>query len=307
MILENKTIAITLQQCQDIVNNALPLIKTGIPLLDEKLGGGAEPEDFIVIGAHTGVGKSWISYKIAVNMANAGHKILYIETENKDKTISERLLMMGYKDNGNFILHTNKYIDPQGCLNLIEKVNPDVIFIDVFSGLFSEVEQFQMNKAYTSTIKYFKATKKIIFITEQVIKEQNKNKLERPTIDSIAGVKAITRLAEKVIVLWKPIHALQFSDDDEQLAWGLIKKAVEIRVVKCRVRSDNSHKPIVLHFNDGIYRQLDIMEKQVYVKLVLNYQTPQVKEGQQQKQQKQNGIIPLHKAKQHIERYKKED
>ena len=53
---------------------------TGIPLLDQELGGGVFPGEFIVVGAGSGKGKSTLGLDIGNHVAKSGH-VVYVSTE----------------------------------------------------------------------------------------------------------------------------------------------------------------------------------------------------------------------------------
>ena len=53
---------------------------TGIPLLDQELGGGMFPGEFVAIGAGSGKGKSTVALDIANHVAATGH-VVYVSTE----------------------------------------------------------------------------------------------------------------------------------------------------------------------------------------------------------------------------------
>ena len=67
-------------------------VKTGISIID-KCTNGIAPSELITIGAKSGVGKSALSIRIAINMFNAGKKILIVSREMSKKQVTERILL----------------------------------------------------------------------------------------------------------------------------------------------------------------------------------------------------------------------
>ena len=67
-------------------------IKTGIPIID-KCTNGFEKHELITIGAGSGVGKSAIALKIAINAYLQGKKVLIFSREMSDEQIAERILL----------------------------------------------------------------------------------------------------------------------------------------------------------------------------------------------------------------------
>ena len=67
-------------------------VKTGIPIID-KCTNGIAPSELVTIGAKSGVGKSALSMRIAINMFKAGKKILIVSREMSKKQMAERILL----------------------------------------------------------------------------------------------------------------------------------------------------------------------------------------------------------------------
>ena len=67
-------------------------IKTGISIID-KLTNGLGKHELITIGAGSGVGKSAIALKIAINAYLEGKKVLIFSREMSDEQIAERILL----------------------------------------------------------------------------------------------------------------------------------------------------------------------------------------------------------------------
>ena len=67
-------------------------VKTGIPIIDKCTNGIASSE-LVTIGAKSGVGKSALAVRIAINMFKAGKKVLIVSREMSKKQVAERILL----------------------------------------------------------------------------------------------------------------------------------------------------------------------------------------------------------------------
>src|SRR5438046_1074797 len=65
---------------------------TGFPRIDEHLDGGFLRKELIVIGAHTGIGKSYIAGQLMLNIALQGFKSAYYSLEISNEMVVSRLL-----------------------------------------------------------------------------------------------------------------------------------------------------------------------------------------------------------------------
>ena len=67
-------------------------VKTGIPIID-KCTNGIAPSELVTIGAKSGVGKSALAVRIAINMFKADKKVLIVSREMSKKQVAERILL----------------------------------------------------------------------------------------------------------------------------------------------------------------------------------------------------------------------
>ena len=91
---EDNTLASSLGEIFEELNAGKKInkVKTGISIID-KCTNGIAPSELITIGAKSGVGKSALSIRIAINMFNAGKKILIVSREMSKKQVTERILL----------------------------------------------------------------------------------------------------------------------------------------------------------------------------------------------------------------------
>ena len=71
---------------------AIDKVKTGIPIID-KCTNGIAPSELVAIGARSGVGKSALAVRIAINMFKAGKKVLIVSREMSKKQVAERIII----------------------------------------------------------------------------------------------------------------------------------------------------------------------------------------------------------------------
>ena len=70
-------------------------ISTGFPRLDKLIGGGLGKGTLTVIGARTSVGKSTYAENIAENVANAGHRVVFVSIEMDPQQVAYRFAKRG--------------------------------------------------------------------------------------------------------------------------------------------------------------------------------------------------------------------
>lgn len=67
-------------------------LPTGLKSIDDALDGGFMRRELIILGAHTGLGKSYIAGQIMANIAKKGFKCLYFSLEISNKMVGSRLI-----------------------------------------------------------------------------------------------------------------------------------------------------------------------------------------------------------------------
>lgn len=72
--------------------NGHEVMPTGLPKLDRILDGGFYSKEVVVIGAHTGTGKSQLAGQILLNVAKEGFKTAYFSLEISSEMILSRLV-----------------------------------------------------------------------------------------------------------------------------------------------------------------------------------------------------------------------
>ncbi len=67
-------------------------VPSGFPSLDKAIGGGFRQQDLVVLGGDVGSGKSALALGIALRVANAGFKVVYVSGEMTEARLLERAL-----------------------------------------------------------------------------------------------------------------------------------------------------------------------------------------------------------------------
>lgn len=129
-------------------------VKTGIPIID-KCTNGIAPSELVTIGAKSGVGKSALAVRIAINMFKAGKKVLIVSREMSKKQVAERILLShsgvtkeqyenrDFSDeqwirivetmeafSGNGIIIDDKISTIQEIKQAVRRTKPDVLIVD---------------------------------------------------------------------------------------------------------------------------------------------------------------------------------
>ena len=129
-------------------------VKTGIPIID-KCTNGIAPSELVTIGAKSGVGKSALAVRIAINMFKADKKVLIVSREMSKKQVAERILLShsgvtkeqyenrDFNDeqwirivetmeafSGDGIIIDDKISTIQEIKQAVRRVKPDVLIVD---------------------------------------------------------------------------------------------------------------------------------------------------------------------------------
>ena len=127
----NKTI--DLDKAIDMPANGIDVIPTGIPSLDEMLGGGLHRGSLTVIASRPGMGKTSLALQLAGNLAAAGRHVLFSELE----MTKEQIVKFARRQRGELPIRDTLYFDDAESVDatyircLLRSVgNCDAIFVD---------------------------------------------------------------------------------------------------------------------------------------------------------------------------------
>jgi DNA repair protein RadA/Sms len=122
---------------KDVPGEGIQRLKTDIQELDMVLGGGIVPGSVILIGGDPGIGKSTISLQVSAQLSERKIPVLYVSGEESTRQTKMRADRLGRGMGGDYL-----YIVSQTDLSLImeyiDKINPQVVFIDSIQVLFSQ-------------------------------------------------------------------------------------------------------------------------------------------------------------------------
>ncbi|MGD9014593.1 MAG: DNA repair protein RadA [Candidatus Omnitrophota bacterium] len=112
-------------------------IKTNIQELDMVLGGGIVPGSVILIGGDPGIGKSTICLQVSAGLSDKKISVLYISGEESTRQTKMRADRIGKGLGGEHLYIVNQ-TDLSLIMEYIDKINPQVVFIDSIQVLFSQ-------------------------------------------------------------------------------------------------------------------------------------------------------------------------
>ena len=116
-------------------------VKTGIPVID-KCTNGIAPSELVTIGAKSGVGKSALAVRMAINMYKEGKKVLIVSREMSKRQVAERILLAhsGITKEQ----YENRDFDDKAWVKLVETMemfSTDDVIIDDKISTIQEIKQ----------------------------------------------------------------------------------------------------------------------------------------------------------------------
>ena len=205
---EDNTLRAAMEKIFNDINEGKPInkVKTGIPIIDKHTNGLA-PGELVAIGAKSGVGKSALAIRIAINMFKADKKVLIVSREMSKQQVTERIILShsgiskeAY-ENRNF---TDK--DWVRIIETMEAFSTDKIIIDDKISTIAEIKQaVRKYKPDVLIVDY------IQLLTpsnprdsrERQVAEMSRE-LKKMTSDFDMVVIQLTQLAEKGLGNYKP-------------------------------------------------------------------------------------------------------
>ena len=181
-------------------------VKTGIPVID-KCTNGIAPSELVTIGAKSGVGKSALAVRIAINMYKAGKKVLIVSREMSKRQVAERILLAhsGITKEQ----YENRDFDDKAWVRLVETMemfSTDDIIIDDKISTIQEIKQ---------AVRRYKPDVLIVDYVQLLTPSNPKDSRERQVAEISRELKKmtsdfemiviqLTQLAEKGIGNYKP-------------------------------------------------------------------------------------------------------
>lgn len=164
---------------------------TGIAEIDRVLGGGIVSGSAILIGGEPGIGKSTLMLQVMKNLAENGHKVLYVSGEESAHQIKLRSTRIGATTKNLLLLVE---VSLERILEQIKKVEPAIVVIDsiqtVYSGdlMSAPGSVGQVREASSRLILFSKKNGIPVFLVGHVTKD-----------GSIAGPKVLEHMVDTVL------------------------------------------------------------------------------------------------------------
>ena len=164
---------------------------TGIAEIDRVLGGGIVSGSAILIGGEPGIGKSTLMLQVMKNLAENGHKVLYVSGEESAHQIKLRSNRIGATTKDLLLLVE---VSLERILEQIKKVEPAIVVIDsiqtVYSGdlMSAPGSVGQVREASSRLILFSKKNGIPVFLVGHVTKD-----------GSIAGPKVLEHMVDTVL------------------------------------------------------------------------------------------------------------
>ena len=172
---------------------------TGFPELDRVLGGGIVGGSLVLVGGDPGIGKSTLLLQVCRNLANSGHKVLYISGEESLKQIKLRASRIGeVYGELRFLCETNLSTIEE----IIKRDKPEIAVIDSIQTMFcEEVESApgsvsQVRESTSLLMQIAKGLGTMIFIVGHVTKE-----------GVVAGPRVLEHMVDTVLYFEGDRHA----------------------------------------------------------------------------------------------------
>ncbi len=172
---------------------------TGFRELDRVLGGGIVQGSLTLVGGDPGIGKSTLLLQVCRNLADAGHKILYISGEESGVQIKMRADRIGsFSENMLLLCDTNLDTIEEA----IRRQKPEVAVIDSIQTMYSDTVSAapgsvsQVRESTGILLKLAKGLGVCIFIVGHVTKE-----------GTVAGPRVLEHMVDAVLYFEGDRHA----------------------------------------------------------------------------------------------------
>lgn len=136
-------------------------LKVGIDEIDRVLGGGIVGGSAILVGGDPGIGKSTLLLQALQNLAEKGHKVLYITGEESARQIKLRGKRIGASSKNLLVLVE---IDLENILKYIKDITPQVVVIDSIQTVYSSA----LSSAPGSVGQVRESSARLIFMSKKM-------------------------------------------------------------------------------------------------------------------------------------------
>lgn len=176
---------------QDISDDNISRLSSGMSELDRVLGGGIVPGSLVLLGGDPGIGKSTLLLQLAGYLAEEEKRILYLSGEESPGQIRLRSRRLGIDSDKIFLLNEQN-IDL--LESYIKELDPDLIIIDSIQTVYSESlssipgSVSQLRECTAKIMTMAKKSEKVFFLVGHVTKE-----------GALAGPKVLEHMVDVVI------------------------------------------------------------------------------------------------------------
>ncbi len=116
-----------------IPDDELLRIPSGIGELDRVLGGGIVEGSLVLVGGDPGIGKSTLLTQVCANLSNGGTEVLYVSGEESARQIKLRANRLGASASGFYVLSEN---DLNTVEKRMEQLHPGVVVVDSIQTMY---------------------------------------------------------------------------------------------------------------------------------------------------------------------------
>ena len=117
----------------NIPDEAMARLTTGIGELDRVLGGGVVEGSMVLVGGDPGVGKSTLLTQMCANIARDGKTVLYVSGEESARQIKLRANRLGASGSGFYVLSEN---DMTTVEKRMDQLKPDIMVVDSIQTMY---------------------------------------------------------------------------------------------------------------------------------------------------------------------------
>ncbi len=174
-------------------------VSTGMSEMDRVLGGGIVPGSLTLVGGDPGIGKSTLLLQVCKNLADQGHRVLYVSGEESLKQIKIRGDRIGqFNDAFLLLCETNL----QRILEQIKKHMPEVVIIDSIQTMYNEEVEAapgsvtQVRESTGKLLQLAKGFNVSVFVVGHVTKE-----------GAVAGPRMLEHMVDTVLYFEGDRHA----------------------------------------------------------------------------------------------------
>ena len=175
----------------EIPDEAMARLTTGIGELDRVLGGGVVEGSMVLVGGDPGIGKSTLLTQMCANIAGGGKTVLYVSGEESARQIKLRANRLGASGAGFYVLSEN---DMNTVEKRMEQLKPDVMVVDSVQTMYlpelasAPGSVSQVRESASMLMKLAKSEGISVFLVVHVTKE-----------GSIAGPRVLEHMVDAVL------------------------------------------------------------------------------------------------------------